>query len=179
VNVVLIGYRGAGKTTVGRFLSRRLKRPFVDCDEYIEESSSLSIREIFELCGERHFRVIESEAIERISARNGQVIATGGGAVLQYKNVRRLKANGVLFFLDADADVSHERICAEPGGLSRRPALTGKDRLVEVREQIAFRRPYYLRAADATIDTAGREPRAIADQIVAYLVERFGSLEEM
>lgn len=179
MNLVLIGYRGAGKTTVGKILAEKLKREFVDCDEYIEATAHLSIREIFELCGESYFRVVESEALAQITKKNGQVISTGGGAVLRYKNVRNLKTNSVVFFLDADPDTAVERIANDPSSAQRRPALTEKDVATEVKEQAAFRRPYYLKAADHTIETTGRTAAQAAAEILRILQERFGSLEAL
>lgn len=175
MNIVLVGYRGAGKTTVGKLLAERLKKEFVDCDEYIETTAHLSIREIFELCGESYFRVVEGEAIATITKKNGRVISTGGGAVLRYKNVRNLKANGVVIFLDIDPDQAFERIAGDPKSATRRPSLTEKDMQTEIKDQMNFRRPYYLRAADFTIDTTHKATDRIVDEIVRFLKERYGN----
>jgi shikimate kinase len=177
MNIVLIGYRGAGKTTVGKLLAEKLKKEFIDCDEYIESTAHLSIREIFELCGESYFRVVESEAIATITKQNGRIISTGGGAVLRYKNIRNLKANGVVFLLDIDPDVAVQRITGDPTSSSRRPSLTEKDVQTEVKEQMEFRRPYYLRAADYAIDTTKKNAAQVVEEIVRRLEERFGALE--
>src|SRR5262245_62566594 len=96
MNVVLIGFRCAGKSTVGRGLAQRLGREFVDCDEYIEGKTHLSIREIFDLAGESYFRTLEGQAIQDLARADGRVIATGGGAVLRRQNTKYLKRNGIL-----------------------------------------------------------------------------------
>lgn len=170
MNIVLIGYRGSGKTTIGKKLAEKLNREFVDSDDYIEQRTQLSIREIFELCGESYFRHLESEAIKDLSASDGRVIATGGGAVLRYKNVSNLKSHGVVIFLDVAPDVAYDRITRDPASTRRRPSLTGTDMLTEIKEQIDFRKPYYLRAADHVIDANKLEP----DQIVGEILKRLG-----
>jgi shikimate kinase len=170
MNVVLVGLRGSGKTTIGKLLAQKLQRPFVDSDEFIETTTHLSIREIFETCGESYFRLVESEAIAQITKNQGQVIATGGGAVLRYKNVRHLKSDGTVFFLDVDPEAAYLRISGDPSTESRRPALSaGKDPLTEMKEQAAFRRPYYLKAADHVIAVTHRNPNDIVQEIVDRL----------
>ena len=169
MNVVLIGYRGSGKTTVGKILAQKLGLVFVDCDEVIESDAKKSIREIFEAEGEPRFRELEIEAIEAVSKRDGQVIATGGGCVLRRRNVRNLKAGGVVFFLDAPPEAAYERISMDPSSRARRPSLTGKDPLTEVREQMTFRRPYYLGAAEHVIDVSRRAPEELALEILGHL----------
>ncbi len=99
-NIVLIGMPASGKSTVGRELSKKLNRPFVDSDSVITEKIGMSISEFFKLNGEVKFREIETEVIAELSEKSGLIIATGGGAVLKGENVSALKANGALVFLD-------------------------------------------------------------------------------
>ena len=167
MNVILIGYRCAGKSTVGAALAARLHSEFIDCDDFIEKKTHLTIREIFELCGESYFRNLEGDAISELCKADGRVIATGGGAPLRYKNIRNLKRNGILIFLDVGADAAWERIRRDPKSKSRRPALSSKDLQVEIKEQIAFRREYYLNAADLRVETDERS----VDDVVADLVK--------
>ena len=103
MNIVLIGFRCAGKTSVGKELADRLGRPFIDCDEYIEKKTNLTIREIFDIAGESYFRMLEGDAIADLCKMDHRVIATGGGAVLKYKNIRNLKQNGFVIYLDTSA----------------------------------------------------------------------------
>ncbi len=174
MNVVLTGFRGSGKTTVGKALAERLGREFIDCDEYIEKQTGLTIREIFERHGESRFRTIESEAIVELARLDGKVIATGGGAVLKYQNIQILKrqGRGVVFFLEVGAETAFGRIQADPATRARRPPLTEKDPLTEVRGQIEFRRPYYMKGADHTVAVDGRKAEEVVEAILAHLKER-------
>ena len=167
MNVILIGFRGSGKTTVGRALAERLKREFIDCDEYIERRTQLTVAEIFSRHGESHFRTLESEALAELSALDGKVIATGGGAVLKYQNMQVFKRNGCrIFFLEVGPETAFERICSDPATRARRPALTDKDPATEIREQIQLRTPYYLKAADVVVRAESRTVPDIVDEIV-------------
>jgi shikimate kinase len=170
MNVVLIGFRGSGKSTVGQALSERLKREFIDCDAWIEKHTGLSIREIFEKHGESHFRTLESQAIGELSAMDGKVIATGGGAALKYQNMQVFKRNGGrIFYLDVGAETAFKRIQGDETTRSRRPALTDKDPFTEVKEQIEFRRPYYLKGADVTVETDGRTVAEVVTEILRHV----------
>jgi shikimate kinase len=172
MNVVLVGIRGSGKTSLGMVLAERLKRDFVDCDELIERKTLLSVTEIIAKCGEAYFRLIESGAIEELSRTNGKVVSTGGGAVLHYRNVVNLKRNGVVFFLDVDPETAWERICADPTSASRRPPLTDKEGLEELREQATQRRAYYLKAADYIVSTQDRVIDQVLNRIMELLKDR-------
>jgi shikimate kinase len=179
MNIVLVGLRGSGKSAVGKLLAERLHREFVDCDEFIEARTHLNIREIFELCGESYFRALEAEALAELARSNGKVISTGGGAVLRYKNVRNLQANSVVFFLQVDPDAAYRRISADPESRTRRPSLTDKDLMTEIREQASLRLSYYLRAADYVVPTTDRSCEQVVEEILRLLEKRFGSLEAM
>jgi shikimate kinase len=172
MNVVLIGFRGSGKSTVGKALSDRLGREFIDCDAWIEKRTGLTIREIFEQHGESHFRTLESQAIGELSAMDGKIIATGGGAALKYQNMQVFKRNGgKIFFLEVAAETAFHRIQEDATSRSRRPALTDKDPFTEVKEQIEFRRPYYLKGADITITTDGIRIEDIVVEILKHIQE--------
>ena len=93
---------GAGKTTIGKYLAEALGREFIDTDELIVRKTGKEITEIFNELGESGFRDIESEVIAEVSLKNGSIISTGGGAILREDNIRSLKHNGVIFFLDRE-----------------------------------------------------------------------------
>ena len=170
MNVVLIGFRGSGKSTVGKALSERLGREFIDCDAWIENHTGITIREIFEKHGESHFRTLESQAIGELSAMDGKIIATGGGAALKYQNMQVFKRNGgKIFFLEVGAETAFRRIQGDETTRSRRPALTEKDPFTEVKEQIELRRPYYLKGADLTIATDGVKIEDIVLEILKHI----------
>jgi shikimate kinase len=170
MNVILIGFRGAGKSTVGRMVADRLGREFIDCDDWIECQTGITIRDIFELHGESHFRTLESQAIGVLARLDGKVIATGGGAALKYQNMQIFKRNGGrIFFLEVGPETAHGRIGEDATSRSRRPALTEKDPFTEIREQIEFRRPYYLKGADVTLPTDGQTLEEIVKEILVHL----------
>lgn len=104
-NIVLIGMPASGKSSVGKILSQKLNMPFIDTDAEIEKQQNCTIPEIFKKQGEAAFRNIESDVIKQLAAKQGCVIATGGGAILRQENVMALKQNGVLYFLDRDLDL--------------------------------------------------------------------------
>ena len=100
-NIVLIGMSGVGKTTIGKALSKEMKRGFIDTDEIIANEAKLEIQDIFSTYGEDYFRKLESNLIDKISKDNNLIISTGGGIILNGKNIRKLKENGVIILLDA------------------------------------------------------------------------------
>ena len=131
-NVYLIGFMGAGKSTVGRDLAARLGWPFRDTDELIEGKAGLSIPEIFAALGEAGFRRLEAEVIREVTGETGLVVALGGGAPLQAGNWHRIKTSGITVYLREEPEALFSRL-AENGG---RPLLSdheGKERLRRIR----------------------------------------------
>lgn len=172
MNIILIGFRCTGKSSVGRLLAERARRAFVDADEMLEKRTGKTIREIFALKGESFFRKIESELIGELSRLDGRVIATGGGVVLKRKNIQSLKRNGFIVLLDAHPDILFERVRRDPKSASQRPALTSLDLDAEIREQYEFRKPYYQSAADAVVVTSERPVGQVVDDVERVLKER-------
>ena len=148
MNLVLIGYRGTGKSTVGRILAKQLKRELVSMDAEIVRRARQAIPDIVKQYGWDHFRDLEAEVCRELSARNRQIIDTGGGVILRPENVVSLKSNGVLFWLTAEVNTIVSRI----GGDTNRPSLTGTKSFVdEVEEVLRDRFPKYQAAADLII----------------------------
>jgi len=169
MNIVLIGYRGTGKSTVALALARILKREVISLDETIVRTSGLSIPEIVERSGWDHFRNLESQTVREISKRDNLIIDSGGGVILRDENTRALKTNGFLIFLSADRDTTVKRI--QSG--TDRPSLTGKKSFIaEVEEILKQRMPKYLAAADFQIDTGKLHPEKVAAGIVEELINR-------
>ncbi len=160
-NIVLIGMMGSGKTTCGRLLAQRLDRPFVDCDELIEQFTGRTIPEIFETDGEDAFRDLESQVIREVSAQRDLVVATGGGAVLRQANVAALRKNGVTVFLDRPV----EDILA---GVSMAGRPLGQGTAEQFRATFALRLPAYRTAADVMVFDFS-DPAATVDEILAKL----------
>lgn len=183
-NIVLIGLMGSGKTTVGRMVADALGRPFVDTDQVIEAEEGRTVATIFEAGGERGFRSIESGAVRRVSALRGQVIAVGGGAILDPANVTSLRGTGDLVWLDAPTSALALHLAAE-GEQGRRPLLvggagvggTGVEDLTATLDRLRRdRHEAYARAASHVIHTQGRPAEVLADQVLAWARSQPGLL---
>jgi shikimate kinase len=162
MNLVLIGYRGTGKSTVAKLLGERLGMPVVSLDQEIEREAGRSIPEIVAEHGWPHFRDIESAVTERYAKRADIVIDAGGGVILRPQNVENLRRAGRLFWLSAAVPVIVRRI--ESG--TQRPALTaGKTFTEEVEDVLRERTPLYEAAAHHRIDTDSATPEQIAAEI--------------
>jgi shikimate kinase len=163
MNIVLIGYRGTGKTAVGKKLAQILAWPLLQLDDMIVRSAGSSIPEIVAKSGWDYFRDLESQAVAEAAKKDSCVIDTGGGVILREQNVVRLKQNGLLFWMKADPDTIISRIKDDTG----RPSLTGnKSFIEEVREILQQRTPLYQKAQEVTIETAGKTIDSIADEII-------------
>lgn len=149
-NIVLIGFMGTGKTTVGRLLAQRTGRTFVDLDEEIERSAGLPVSAIFAQYGEAFFRDQERQIIKQLSDRNDRVIATGGGAVLCEENVSNLRQCGLVIALQCQPDIIAKRIAGDP---AVRPLVKQENSLQIITGLLQERRSRY-EAANFTIDTS-------------------------
>ncbi len=171
MNIVLIGFRGTGKSTVGKLLAKRLEMGFIDSDKHIEGATGKSIKSIFEEDGEENFRKIETDTIAELSKADNKVISAGGGAVLNEENVRNLKENGFLVLLEATPEIIYNRIAQDENTTEQRPSLTDKKPLDEIKHLIAKREPAYKNAADSTISTSYVSCEDIVDEIVSIIEE--------
>src|SRR4030042_2711167 len=169
MNIVLIGYRGSGKSTVGRRLATRLKLKFVDIDDLIEERQGVSISDIVKSHGWGHFRKLERNTIEEISKEDHLIIAPGGGAVLDTDNVKALRENGFIIWLKADKQTLLKRMNQDPGTNTRRPTLTGKGTSEKLKEIMSLRAPLYERASELKIDTQTLDVEAVVERILAIV----------
>jgi shikimate kinase len=166
VNLVLIGYRGTGKSTIGLRLAGALEMPYVCFDEEIVRRAGMTIPEIVAEGSWDRFRDLESEVVADFAARDGQVLDTGGGVVTRAENVAMLKENALIVLLEADVD----DIVARIGSTTDRPSLSGDKSFVEeVEEVLQERRPLYETAADHRIDTS----RLSEDEAVEAIVRIF------
>ncbi len=174
-NIVLIGLMGTGKTSVGRILAERLGRYFVDIDAMVEVEAGMSIAELFASAGERAFRRLEAEAVRHASALRGQVVAAGGGAVLDPGNVTHLRATGELVLLEADPQTLARRLADQQG--EARPLLEGApDPAARLAQLQASRDAAYRACAAHTVDTTGRSPEEIAEAVLQWARHRPGLL---
>jgi shikimate kinase len=160
-NIVLTGFMGIGKSTVSRDLARMTGLRAVELDDEVERAAGMSIKEIFEKHGEVRFRDMETEQIRRVSGGTGQVISTGGGAVMREENMEALRAGGVVVCLWAEVETILERT----GRNSDRPLLNVEDPEAKVRELLSLREPYYKKA-DIIVHIEGKSPREVAEEIL-------------
>jgi shikimate kinase len=167
-NIALIGYMGTGKTVVGRALADRLGMKFIELDWLIEKRANKKIAEIFREKGEIAFRELEIESARKVAGENNSVIACGGGIVLNKINIDRLRENGVIIYLTASPQIILKRVSVEKG---QRPLLAVDDQLKTINEMLKFRKPYYERSADITINTSKISINAIVEELVRKLNE--------
>ncbi len=169
-HIYLIGYRGCGKSSVGRKLAELLGTTSVDTDDIVEQMAGKTIREVFENDGEEAFRDMETKAIEFVSGSpERQIISLGGGAILREEN-RRLIKQGLVVWLQASAETLAVRITRDKTSGGRRPQLTAESSmLAEVKTVLAKRYPLYAECAQLQIDTEERSTYRVARQIQHWL----------
>lgn len=168
MNIVLIGYRGTGKSSVGKFLAEKLDKKYVSTDNLIKEKKSMSIKEIVGKYGWKKFRQLENEAVRVLREADNCVIDTGGGIILNDENVKILKKNGILVLLKADSEV----IAARIKDSKDMPSLTGKPIADEIDEVLEQRKEKYNKAADFTVNTANLSIEAVCNKIIEKLKNR-------
>ncbi len=171
-NLVLIGFMGTGKTSLGKMLAAKLGCAFVDLDQKIEADAAMKIPDIFALHGEAHFRKLERDAVEEVSKRHGIVIATGGGTVKDARNVQLLKEHGIMICLTTSVDELLKR--TEMKG--ERPVLDNThqsqgDRRAAIEKLLAERRQFYSQA-DYFVDTTDWSPLELVENIIKFFRSR-------
>ncbi len=147
-NIVLFGFMGCGKTTVGQELAWNTKREFIDTDNMIEREEGRSVSDIFGSDGEQYFRDLEHDVCKRLSQRSRLIISAGGGALTFRRNVDALREGGVLVLIDVSPEVIYRRLANDKS----RPLLQCEDKLGAIRELYARRDSLYREAADVTVN---------------------------
>jgi shikimate kinase len=165
-NIALIGFMGAGKTAVGRLLAEKLGKELMETDKLVEKRAGKSIPDIFNQDGETAFRQLEVEVIGEITSDINQIIACGGGVVLNHVNTDRLKEGAVVVYLTAPPEVILQRVLADT---SVRPLLKGRNKEQTIRKLMRYRKPLYERAADIEIDTTELGIDEVTEHIIARL----------
>jgi shikimate kinase len=160
-NIFLMGFMGAGKTTVGKILAKKLKLTFIDLDEVIEKELNLTIQEIFSRYGEDFFRDAETKALRSIADKDRYVVATGGGVVLRKENWQIMIANGITVYLRAPAEVLWTRVRNN----TSRPLLQVENPFERLCELFTQRIPQYEKA-DLIVDTENVSPEDVAEEII-------------
>ncbi len=175
MNIVLIGYRGSGKTTIGLLLAERLSLRFVDIDHGImARYDDKSVAEIWDEFGEPHYRATECDVTEHAMAQDGQVVALGGGTPMERRayNAIAAAADTVRIYLKAPAEALHPRIAGDEANTDNRPSLTALGGgLDEVRHMLEKREPTYETLADHVVDVAEQSPEQAAEQIISMITE--------
>jgi shikimate kinase len=169
-NIFLVGLMGAGKTSVGRMLAKRINRTFYDTDVEIERATGVKIPVIFDIEGEAGFRAREEKMVEKLTAMNGIVLATGGGAVLSPANRALLKRHGRIIYLRAAPEDLWRRTHRD----RTRPLLQTANPLARLRELHAQRDPLYTEIADLIVDTGAQSVGTLTTQIQALLADMDG-----
>lgn len=167
MNIVLIGMRGSGKTTVGKILAEKLGRGFVEMDELVVRRAGMSIPEIVKKQGWPGFRDIESAVCREVAALDNIVNATGGGVITREENIAALRKNGKLIWLQISLEKILERIGEDPS----RPSLTGRSTRDDMAAVLAERTPIYRRAADHAVLTDNKTAEEVAAEILKLLEE--------
>ena len=164
MNISLIGMMGSGKTTVGKLLAARTGRRFLDVDTVIEQERGMTIAEIFSGAGEREFRRLEKEAVEKLLKTDNMVVSTGGGLAADIENMDRLKKMGPVIWLYASPEETLKRV----GGTEKRPLLNVEEPEKRIKSILSARESCYSRA-DFRIDTTGKTPEQITEEILTFL----------
>jgi shikimate kinase len=168
-SVFLIGYRGTGKTTIARELAARKGFECIDADDEIERRAGKSIAAIFADDGEPAFRQLESDVVADLCKLKRHVVALGGGAVMSEVNRTAVRLAGLVIWLKASTATLAERLAADEATQSRRPHLTASGALREIETVLATREPIYRSCATLEVDTEGKAPAAVVEEILMRL----------
>lgn len=166
-NLVLIGFMGAGKSTVAEYLSTMFAMKIVDMDQEIAEREEMSIPDIFATYGEEHFREQETKLLIELQSRKNTIISCGGGAALRKENVNEMKKNGHVILLTANPETIYERV--KDG--EDRPVLNGNNNVEFITELMEKRREKYEAAADIVIKTDHKSVLQICEELISKLME--------
>ncbi len=170
-HLYLTGYRGSGKTSIGRILTEPLGLPLIDLDAEIESTTQKTIREIFAEGGEQRFRDVEADELARFAAGEPAIISLGGGAILRPSNFDLIRETGWSVWLDADAETLANRIRGDVTTADRRPSLTSKSGIDEIRSLLVQRVPIYKSIASLRVDTTSQSMPEIAAVIADWFTQ--------
>lgn len=164
-NILLIGFMGAGKSTVSAKLSELLAMEIMEMDAHIQQKEGMTIKEIFAVHGEEYFRNCESNTLIELKERKHMVVSCGGGVPLREKNVELMKNSGYVVWLTATPEAIYDRVKDS----TERPLLNGNMNIPFIENLMESRREKYERAADIMVDTTGKEPQAICEELLQKL----------
>jgi len=169
MNIFLIGYRCSGKTKAGKSIAGILNRQFIDTDLKVVEYEGMTISEIVDKKGWEFFRKKESEVLVKVCNHDKQIVATGGGIVLNKENVANMKKTGTVVWLKTTFATVKKRMLLDSKTKDFRPSLTSKELDEEIKETILFRKPYYEKAMDFSIDTDNLDIDGVCKAVIINL----------
>lgn len=167
-NLVLIGFMGSGKSTVGKLLAKALEMKFVDTDLEIERDYGKKVQEIFSEKGEEYFRELECHMSEKLSKENNSIISTGGGIILNKKNIDYLKNDAAIFFLDVNKKTLYNRLISSKG----RPLLEGDELWSKITNVLGERIERYRTYADFVVKVGNEVPYETMEEIKKIYIEK-------
>jgi shikimate kinase len=173
-NIFFVGLMGAGKTSVGRLIAKRLGKAFYDSDHVIEERTGVKIPVIFEIEGEAGFRARETAVIDELTALSNIVLATGGGAVLSDRNRAVLRARGTVVYLRASVDELWHRTRHD----RNRPLLQTADPRARLAELLEQRDPLYREVAHIVMDTGAQSMKTLTQRLELALIRHLAGMEQ-
>jgi shikimate kinase len=171
MNLFLIGYRCTGKTTIGKAIAAAIEWSFVDADTLLVRECGKPIKEIVDTEGWDAFRRMERSTLKQICTADRQIVATGGGVVLDKANIKAMKTSGMVIWLGATAETIQKRMLQDKNTGNFRPALTDKGRMGEIEDLLLKRNPYYESASDFSIQTDDVPVSEITQTIIEKLNE--------
>ncbi len=174
MNLFLIGYRCSGKTTIGKSVAEAIDWSFVDADNMLVEKYGKHIKDIVDTEGWEAFRHQERSMLQQICTKKRQVVATGGGVVLDAGNVRTMQDSGIIIGLGATAETIRKRMLQDINTANFRPALTDKGLIEEIKDMLSKRNPYYENASDYFVHTDGVPVVEITRSIIQKIKHRIG-----
>ncbi|WP_051365866.1 shikimate kinase [Metaclostridioides mangenotii] len=166
-NIMLIGFMGAGKTTVSKHLSKMLGMNCIEMDEHLKSEQGMSISDIFEKYGEDHFRDIESKAIEDLKKKSGTIVSCGGGIALRRRNIDAMRSQGKIVLLTATSQTTLDRVKES----DERPILNGNMNVEFIESLMEARKEKYLASADIHVDTNKKSVEEVCEEIVEKLID--------
>lgn len=169
-NIILIGFMGAGKTTISDYLSTMFAMNIVEMDQVIEEREEMSIQDIFATYGEEYFRELETGLLVEMQSRKNTVISCGGGVAMRERNVAEMKKNGRVVLLTASPETIYERVKDS----NNRPVLNGRKNVQGISELMEQRREKYEAAADIVVNTDGKTVLQVCEEMIQKLTEMEG-----
>jgi len=172
MNLFLIGYRCSGKTTIGKSIAMTVDWSFVDSDILVIQEGGKTIKDIIATEGWDAFRRVERSTLKQICTKERQVVATGGGVVLEAENIKAMKTSGVIIWLGATAETIRIRMLQDKNTGTFRPALTDKGRMQEIEDMLLKRNPYYESASNFCIHTDDVPVDEISAQIIKKLNQK-------